>query len=438
MPVAFLFPDAQTDAGANVASGALIDVDEGITGADAAVEVSIDKQWAAPGFIEFGLDDLPGAATSINSVILRVRARIVGTHIDDNIQYAWTIQGTNVAHPLLEWDFQADDGAPLANRQQTVTDSPTVANINAALIRVTQTYAGVMAKENITHDWDCFELEVDYNVTAGESASGAATLAPATASGAATKRVPASGGATLAPITASGTAKVHKVASGGATLEPATASGTAEIPSAGASASGSAELAAAVAAGTATKRVQASGAATLAPITASGSAKGHWLASGAATLEPVTASGSATKRVQASGAATLAPATASGTASLPAGPVSAAGGATLAPAVAAGTAKVRKSASGAATLAPITASGSARRVHSASGAATLAAAFAAGVARLVRFASGAATLAAATASGNALAGAVAIFQTTELTGYVIDDAFNGYHLPELSLIGYVL
>lgn len=309
MPVAFLFPDAQTDAGANVASGALIDVDEGITGADAAVEVSIDKQWAAPGFIEFGLDDLPGAATSINSVILRVRARIVGTHIDDNIQYAWTIQGTNVAHPLLEWDFQADDGAPLANRQQTVTDSPTVANINAALIRVTQTYAGVMAKENITHDWDCFELEVDYNVTAGESASGAATLAPATASG---------------------------------------------------------------------------------------------------------------------------------TASLPAGPVSAAGGATLAPAVAAGTAKVRKSASGAATLAPITASGSARRVHSASGAATLAAAFAAGVARLVRFASGAATLAAATASGNALAGAVAIFQTTELTGYVIDDAFNGYHLPELSLIGYVL
>ena len=166
MPIAFLKPTSQTDAGPNIATGALTDVDEGVSGADGNLEVSIGKVWLTPFFVEWALEDLPGDADSINSVILRVRARIVGTWVDDSIQYAWTIQGTNVAHPLLEWDFQADGGAGLANRQQTVTDSPTVANINAALIRVTQTYSSSMAKEAITHDWDCFELEVDYNTAA--------------------------------------------------------------------------------------------------------------------------------------------------------------------------------------------------------------------------------------------------------------------------------
>lgn len=166
MPIVFLKPTSQTDTGVNVATGVLTDVDEGVAGADANLEVSVGKQWATPFFVEYGVEDLPGDADSIISVKLRIRARITGTWIDDSIQYNWTVVGTGMSGQV-QWDFENDFGAGLANREVTTTGSPTVANVNAALIRVTQAYSGSMAKEDITHDWDCLELEVDYDTGGG-------------------------------------------------------------------------------------------------------------------------------------------------------------------------------------------------------------------------------------------------------------------------------
>jgi hypothetical protein len=233
-------------------------------------------------------------------------------------------------------------------------------------------------------------------------ASGAATLAATTATGTAKRVLKASGAATLATITASGAATRRKTASGAATLAAITAAGVAAVVSA---ASGVATLAPATAAGTAERIAggeQANGAATLAPITASGAVVGHANSSGNATLAAATASGAATVTANASGAATLAPITASGSALRITDFPSAIGAATLAPANATGTATVHANASGGSTLSAVTASGAATVVRKASGAATLTPITAAGTATRVLdipTASGAATLAAATASG---------------------------------------
>ena len=209
---------------------------------------------------------------------------------------------------------------------------------------------------------------------ANPSASGASTLAPATAAGTAQVRKVSSGAATLAAATASGTAKRTPQASGAATLTPSTASGTG------------------------TRQATASGAATLTPATASGTAKRIAAASGGATLTPATASGTGTRKATASGGATLAAATASGSAST-AGAKTASGAATLTAATAAGSAKVRKSATGAATLAVITSAGTSKRVAKASGGAITAPATATGTARRTPKASGGASITPATASG---------------------------------------
>lgn len=176
MPIVFLKPTSETDANNLIVAGVLGDVDEGVSGADAALETSKTGTWSGT-FAEWTLEDLPGDASSINSVILRVRGQVAGGWTDDSVQYFWAAFGTNLAHPTLQWDFETEDGDALTNKQQTVTDSPTVANVNAATIRTTQAYSASMQGDGSFSAWDAFELEVDYETSGVTSALGTSTLA---------------------------------------------------------------------------------------------------------------------------------------------------------------------------------------------------------------------------------------------------------------------
>lgn len=158
MPIVFLKPTGQTDAGSNIASGVLTDVDEKVSAADAALEVSINKQWVSPFFIDFTMEDLPANAISVNSFKFRVRARITGTWVDDDVVYSWFTVGFAQE---IQWDFETEGGDGFVNKE--ITQFSNVSDVNDIVVRVQQIiYVGSMAKENVTLDWDCFELEVDY------------------------------------------------------------------------------------------------------------------------------------------------------------------------------------------------------------------------------------------------------------------------------------
>lgn len=167
MSIAFLKPTGETDAGSIIASGVLTDVDEGVSAADGNLEVSKTNSWSGSTVV-FDMEDLPGDADSINSVILRVRAK-TDNGVDDTIFYTWDVLGTEMEGFSVTWIGVTDAGAGLQNRTDTGTGSPTVANVNAAQIRVDQTnFSQLMNPDGTTHSWDCFELEVDYNVADGD------------------------------------------------------------------------------------------------------------------------------------------------------------------------------------------------------------------------------------------------------------------------------
>ena len=167
MPIAFLKPTSESDTGANIATGVLTDVDEGVAAADAALETSVDKDWGGD-TTTWGLENLPAAAVSINSYTLRVRAEIVGTWVDDTVSYGWTFNGTGITLGEITWLFETEGGDGLVDKTLAGTGTPTVANINAGNVRVIQAYSASMAKEAVALAWDCFELEVDYS-EAGET-----------------------------------------------------------------------------------------------------------------------------------------------------------------------------------------------------------------------------------------------------------------------------
>ena len=166
MPIAFLKPTAENDGSGIIASGVLADVDEGVSGADGAEEC-MDVNFLGGMVAFWDMENLPGDADSVNSVILRVRGRVAGGWTDDIITYQWTILGTNGGGASVSWDFETEDGDALVNKQSTVTDSPTVANVNAFQVQGAQSFFDqIMSPDAGFHCWDAFELEVDYS-TAG-------------------------------------------------------------------------------------------------------------------------------------------------------------------------------------------------------------------------------------------------------------------------------
>ena len=163
MPTVFLKPTGETDIQNVISTGALTDVDEGVTSPDAALETSIVNAWA--GVVVYDLEDLPGDADSINSYTLRVRAQIGGGRTDDSVTNEWDAIGTGIIISPITWIFINEDGDPLADKTGIGSGTPTVAQINAAQIQVEQTvYTQSMAPDGAFHAWDCFELEVDYAV----------------------------------------------------------------------------------------------------------------------------------------------------------------------------------------------------------------------------------------------------------------------------------
>ncbi len=167
MAIIFLHPTSFVDPGANVASGLVTDVDELVSAADGALQVSVNNGWSgADSTVQFVMEDMPGDADTINSVKLRVRAQVAGGQVDDTATWLWDINGTGMSGSV-SWT-EADDGAGLSNKEVTTTGSPTVANVDAAQIRVDQTaFSQTMSPDGLHHDWDCLELEVDYEVSGG-------------------------------------------------------------------------------------------------------------------------------------------------------------------------------------------------------------------------------------------------------------------------------
>ncbi len=172
MPIAFLKPTGiVSDVGTNIASGLVTDIDEGVAGADGNLMVSVNNGWATDFLIQFSLEDLPDDADTINSFDMRVRARVDGRN-DDTATWEWKLIGTNMelGGSALAYNH-IDDGNGLLNRERSnAAGDATVANVNAALAQVQQTaFNQVMSPDGMNTSWDCFELEVDYEVTSGRT-----------------------------------------------------------------------------------------------------------------------------------------------------------------------------------------------------------------------------------------------------------------------------
>lgn len=162
MPVVFLHPTSFIDPGGNVTSGLVTDVDELVSAADGDLQVGNTNQWSgADSTVQFVMEDLPGDAVGINSVILRVRAMMIN-HDNDISTWTWDVNGSNLSGNV-SWNQNSPDGS-LQNKISILTGSPSVADVNAAQIRVDQTtWTQTMGPDNMHHDWDCLEFEVDYD-----------------------------------------------------------------------------------------------------------------------------------------------------------------------------------------------------------------------------------------------------------------------------------
>ena len=169
MTIALLKPTAVfSDAGPNIVGGAITDIDEGVAGADGVLMDGRANGWNGGLPIEFTMEDLPGDADTITSVKLRIRANVDGGLIDDVAVWTWDINGIAMAGSI-GW-VQTEDGNGLVNKVFTATGSPTVANVNDALVRVDQTgFTQNMNPDGLQHHWDAFELEVDYTETTGHN-----------------------------------------------------------------------------------------------------------------------------------------------------------------------------------------------------------------------------------------------------------------------------
>jgi len=171
MPIAILVPNATpSDPDSNIASGLFTDIDEEVSNADGNSILSVQGEWIKvvnpDGDIFFPLTNLPGSATSITSVLIRTRARVINA-VDDTATYLFD------ADTIMTGSTSYDDtDSAYADRSQALTGSPTVAQVNAMQIRARQTaFAQTKGNDKMILETDAIELEVDY-VEGAPSASG--------------------------------------------------------------------------------------------------------------------------------------------------------------------------------------------------------------------------------------------------------------------------
>lgn len=218
MPIVFLKPTAQADPDSNIISGVLTDVDEGISSADGVTEQGKINKWnsGTVRYIEYAMEDLPGNATSINSIIIRVRARVSGGWINDLVTWVWNIVGSNINAAGVGWVGEFDDGNGLVTKATTDRNQgASVADVNAAVVRVDQgLYSQSAGPDGLFHAWDCFEIEVNYEAATLLTASGNPIIEEITASGNITQKQFATGTASIAEVIASGVSDNSNIAFG--------------------------------------------------------------------------------------------------------------------------------------------------------------------------------------------------------------------------------
>ena len=162
MPIAFLVPNATPiDVNSNIASGLFTDIDETVAAADGALLTSVTNEWTndVAAEILFPLTTLPVEATGINSITIRVRARI-DRGITDADTTTYTLDVDTVMSGSVAF-IQSDN--TIGNKEQLLTGLPSVAQVNAMQIRAKQTaFTKTKGFDNLELNLDAIELEVDY------------------------------------------------------------------------------------------------------------------------------------------------------------------------------------------------------------------------------------------------------------------------------------
>jgi hypothetical protein len=179
-------------------SGAIGDVDEAVASADGAViSTTIKNDTALMGLTASVVED----ADTVTAIDIVVRARTTGSGVDSlgvELLIGGVVQGVR-QDILLTASFQN-----LTFSDANWDTDRTAAEMDGAEVRLHARQGGMPVDAG--HEVDCGDIDVVFTEAGGQSASGAATLAPATASGTAKVHKKASGAATLAPLIASGTA----------------------------------------------------------------------------------------------------------------------------------------------------------------------------------------------------------------------------------------
>lgn len=405
--------------------------------------------WASGGVIDIEVNN---TACLNNGTDFDVDGGVPTWSGSNNVSADATVDNTTGFGTPVYGDVTLTDNAALTTGEvYTVTnltgnDFRSVQNTGGATDRM---YEAGVTRGNITADIVDASRTAPYDIGPFEvssgggnpEASGSATTAPLTASGAATVTRVASGAANTPTLTASGAATAKKQSSGAANVPTLTASGAATARK---QSSGAANTPKLTASGAATKKLSASGAATMASLIASGQGIVVRQSSGAANIPTLTATGQASVRKQASGAASIASLTGSGAAQFQGDNPSAGGNATMPPLTATGAATKTANANGAAIAAPLTASGAAALRKQASGAATMTPLTASGAAIVRRVASGAAQLPSLIGSGvasdNMTASGAAILPALTASGAatVRKSASGAAVMPTLTAAGAAL
>ena len=160
MPIALLIPNSTTDASGTISSGNHTNIDEGTSPNDAG-DTSYVTTVAngSNGDFTFGLSDLPGNASSINSATLYASANIIGTY--DNDTNVWAISATNDT-ASVSWDASVAGDRTESIKSAALTGE-TVGSLNAETITVSQTsWNQSMAPDGLQFQIEWIYIEVDY------------------------------------------------------------------------------------------------------------------------------------------------------------------------------------------------------------------------------------------------------------------------------------
>jgi hypothetical protein len=162
MTIAYLVPSGAPSPSTIIALGSYTDIAEGVASADGnsnrtfANDTTNDTaQWP--------LTNLPESPTSYNSATFRVRAEYINPGDQtDSATYLFRLSIGGDTYDLTWNQTRAGNGF---ENQEIDAGTHTEAQINAATVTLTQSaYSKSMGADDLYLSWDCFELEIDYNV----------------------------------------------------------------------------------------------------------------------------------------------------------------------------------------------------------------------------------------------------------------------------------